>query len=89
MREGAIKMVPVIYTTYGIAMRHRPQVLAESGGLQPAGVGRTLTHPSRRLGECVRQWLETVLVRVHLRHRGMDSRTVGGHRTIAALPGSR
>ena len=83
-------MLPVIYTTYGIAMRHRPEVLAESGGLQPAGGGRMREHPSWRLGECVRQWLKTVLVRVHLRHRDVDSRTLGGDRTIAAvLPGSR
>lgn len=82
-------MVPVIYTTYGIAMRHRPEVLAASGGLQPVGVGRMLPRPSRRLGECVRQWLKTALVRVHLRHRDVDSRPMGGHRTIAALPGSR
>ena len=82
-------MVPVIYSTYGIAMRQRPEVLAESGGLQPAGVGWMLTRPSRRLGECVRQWLTSILVRVHLRHRDVEGRTVGDHRSIAALPGSR
>jgi hypothetical protein len=83
-------MVPVIYTTYGIAMRHRPETLAESGGLKPAGVGRTYPHPSRLRGERVRQWLETVLVRVGLWHRDVVSQAVGGHRTItAALPGSR
>ena len=82
-------MMPVIYTTYGIAMRHQPEVLAESGGLKPAGVGRTLSHPSRLRGEHVRQWLETVLIRVGLWHRDVDSQAVAGHRTItAALPGS-
>jgi hypothetical protein len=82
-------MVPIIYTTYGIAMRQRPEVLAASGGLQPAGVGRMLTRPSRRMGECVRRWLKSVLVRVGLRHRDVDSQAVGRHRTIAALPGRR
>jgi hypothetical protein len=81
-------MLPVIYTTYGIAMRHRPEVLAGSGGLKSAGVGRMFTSPSRRMGACVRQWLETILVRVRLRHRDMESRTVQSSRapTQGALP---
>jgi hypothetical protein len=33
-------MLPVIYTTYGTAMGHQPEVLGESGGLRPLGGGR-------------------------------------------------
>ena len=33
-------MVSVVYTTYGIAMGHRPEVLAKSGGLRAAGGGQ-------------------------------------------------
>jgi hypothetical protein len=28
-------MLPAIYSTYGVAMGHRPEVLGESGGLRP------------------------------------------------------
>ena len=42
-------MMPVIYTTYGMAMRHHPEVLAASGGLrQPEpkdGTGLPLNWP--------------------------------------------
>jgi hypothetical protein len=66
-------MVPVIYTTYGIAMRHQPEVLAESGGLRSAGVGeiRDRTTKPARANTC--QWLEVVLRRLGLRHREVDS----------------
>jgi len=47
-------MVPVIYTTYGIAMRHQPEVLAESGGLRSAGDGGMRDHTPNRPGQaCV------------------------------------
>jgi len=66
--------MPVIYTTYGIAMRHQPEVLAESGGVRSAGEGGTRDHPPRpaRANRC--QWLEFVLLRLGLRLREVDSR---------------
>ena len=33
-------MVPIIYTTYGVAMGHRPETLAAAGALRPAGPRR-------------------------------------------------
>ena len=43
--------MPVIYTTYGIAMRHQPEVLAESGGVRSAGEGGTRDHPPAGQGK--------------------------------------
>ena len=67
-------MVPVIYTTYGFAMGHRPEALAESGGLRPAGVGGVRERPAA-IGVSRGWWLlETLLVRVGLRQRDVASR---------------
>ena len=66
-------MVPVIYTTYGIAMRQQPEVLAESGGLRSAGVGGMRDHTTRLARANTCQWLEVVLLRLGLRHREVDS----------------
>jgi len=67
-------MVPVIYTTYGIAMRHQPEVLAESGGLRSAEDGgmRDRTTPPARTSS--RRWLEVVLLRLGLRRQEVNSR---------------
>jgi hypothetical protein len=83
-------MLPIIYTTYGIAMRHRPEELAASGGLRLAGTERR-REPTARLGEArLRCWIETVLVCIHLRQQAVDSPTAGAARMAAAvLPASR
>jgi hypothetical protein len=67
-------MVSVIYTTYGVAMGHRPEALAESGGVRPAGVGGVRERPA--VIAVSRGWwlLETLLVRVGLRQRDVVSR---------------
>ena len=40
-------MGPIIYTTYGIAMGQRPETLANSGGLRPAGAEPMRERPVR------------------------------------------
>jgi hypothetical protein len=67
-------MVPVIYTTYGIAMGHRPETLAESGGLRPTGAGRAHERPAR-ITVARARWFKTMLDRVGLRHRDVTGRT--------------
>jgi hypothetical protein len=78
-------MVPVIYTTYGMAMGHRPEALAASGGLRPAAGPRMPAHAGRLRGARVRHWLGIVWVRVRLRHRDADIRTAGAHGMRAAV----
>ena len=68
-------MVPVIYTTYGIAMGHRPETLAESGGLRLAGADNSHERPARVAGSRARWWLETLLVRAGVRHGDVVGRT--------------
>ena len=83
-------MVPVIYTTYGIAMGHRPEVLAASGGLQPVGVNGMREQKAQMRRARVRCWLETVMVRMRLRHQDADSRTAGTEgMSVAVLPSTR
>jgi hypothetical protein len=67
-------MGPVIYTTYGIAMGHRSETLAESGGLRPAGAGRGRERTAQVATSRGRSWLDTLLVWVRLRHRDVDGR---------------
>jgi hypothetical protein len=62
-------MMPVIYTTYGVAMGHRPETLAASGGLRPAGARRTRERPALVAISRAPCWLEGLLVRIGLRHR--------------------
>jgi hypothetical protein len=83
-------MVPVIYTTYGTAMGHHPEVLAASGGLQPAGVERRPS-PSARIGVTgVCRWLCTLFARMLPRNRDLFGRTADADAISAsALPGSR
>jgi hypothetical protein len=83
-------MGPIIYTTYGLAMRHRPEALAASGGVRPAGAERRRQRPASVGVARARRWLGTVFARVRLRHREADSRTaVAEGMTAAALPTSR
>jgi hypothetical protein len=83
-------MVPVIYSTYGMAMGHRSEALAASGGLQPAGVGRMPGQTARRRGVCVQCWLETMLIFLRLRPQDADIRTAGAHGMRAtALPSTQ
>jgi hypothetical protein len=62
-------MMPVIYTTYGVAMGHRPETLAASGGLRRAGARRTHERPAPVAISRAQWWLESLLLRVCLRHR--------------------
>ena len=70
-------MVPVIYTTYGMAMGHRPEALAASGGLRPAGAEGWREPPAQIGPAQVCRWIGTVVARVRLRQQDADSRTVG------------
>jgi hypothetical protein len=83
-------MVPVIYTTYGMAMGHRPEALAASGGVRPARAKRR-PKPSARIGVTrVCRWLCAVFARIHRRHRDVHSRTADADAISAsALPSSR
>ena len=67
-------MGPVIYTTYGTAMGHRPETLAESGGLRPAGAERARGRTTQVVVTRAWSWLGAILVRVRLRHRDVDGR---------------
>jgi hypothetical protein len=67
-------MGPVIYTTYGIAMGHRSETLAESGGLRPAGARRGRERTTQVATSRGRSWLDTLLVWVRLRQRDVDGR---------------
>ena len=86
---GANDMLPAIYTTYGAAMGHRPEVLAESGGLRPAGAERTHEPAAWVRGARVRGWLNTILVRVRPWHQTVEGQVTGDEATISlALPSS-
>ena len=67
-------MLPAIYSTYGVAMGHRPEVLGESGGLRPAEAGRANEHPAQVAVSRARWWLETLLIRVGMQHRDVAGR---------------
>jgi hypothetical protein len=67
-------MGPIISTTYSIAMGHRPETLAESGGLRPADAGRAREPMAQVVVSRVWSWLETMLIRVRLQHLGIDVR---------------
>jgi hypothetical protein len=83
-------MVPVIYTTYGMAMGHRPEVLAASGGVRLTEAERR-PKPSARIGVArVCRWLCTVFARMRLRHRNVYSRAADADAISASvLPSSR
>jgi hypothetical protein len=56
-------MGPIVYTTYGIAMRHGPETLAESGGLRPAGGARMRVRTAPGASVRARSWLAAMVVR--------------------------
>jgi hypothetical protein len=75
-------MMPVIYTTYGVAMGHRPETLAASGGLRPAGgAGSAEAYPAPVLVSRAWWWLKTLVVRVGGRHRNAAGRTEDSEET--------
>ena len=83
-------MLPVIYTTYGIAMGHRPEVLEASGGLRAAGAEGWRKPPAQICLTRVCRWIGTVFVRVRLRQQDVDRRTAATEGVSAlALPSSR
>ncbi len=83
-------MGPIVYTTYGIAMGHRTEDLANSGGLRPAGAEPMRERPARVGVARTLQWLGAALVRVYMRLKGADGRMVATKEVLtAAHPGSR
>ena len=83
-------MVPVIYTTYGMAMGHRPEVLAASGGVRLAGAERRRESAARIGGARVYRWLCTVFAWMRLRHRDVYSRAADADAISASvLPSGR
>jgi hypothetical protein len=83
-------MVPIIHTTDGIAMGHRPEVLGASGGLWTDGNERMRERTARPRVACGQYWLKMLLVRVRLGHPAADNPTVeaAGMR-VAALSSAR
>jgi hypothetical protein len=78
-------MVPIIYTTYGMAMRHHPEVLATSGGLRPASAGRAPKHRPGVGMRSARRWLGAVIDRVRLRQQDTKNAAAGAHGMRAAV----
>ena len=66
--------MPVIYTTYGMAMRHHPEVLAASGGLRSIAAERLRARPIRVRVARAYRWFSTLFARVRLRPRTADGR---------------
>jgi hypothetical protein len=66
-------MLPTIYTTYGVAMGHPPETLANSGGLQPTGAEPRRTRAADIGLARVRGWLDDAVGRVCLWHRDKDA----------------
>lgn len=79
-------MAPVIYTTYGIAMGYRPEMLAKSGGVRPAGARQALERTDRVANSRWRSWLGTMLIRVRMRRPSLEVRP-GETRETKWLPG--
>ena len=83
-------MRPILYTTYGVAMRHRPEALANCGGLRPAGAEPMRNRPARVGVARALRWLGAARVRVALRHKDAAGRMVDTRETMtAALPSRR
>jgi hypothetical protein len=71
-------MLPTIYTTYGMAMGHQPETLANSGGLRPTGAEPRRTRTADIGLARVRGWLDDAVRRVCPRHRDKDARLAHG-----------
>lgn len=83
-------MMPVIYTTYGMAMRHHPEVLASSGGLGSAGAERLRARPIRVGVARAYCWFSTLLALVRSRPWNAGGGMVRGERLpVAALPSNQ
>jgi hypothetical protein len=83
-------MMPVIYTTYGMAMRHHPEVLAASGGLGSAGAERIRECPTRVHVARAYCWFSTLFALVRLRPWNAGRRMARAERLrIAALPSNQ
>ena len=70
-------MGPIIYTTYGVAMGHRPEVLAATGGLAPAEAGRPRARTAWQGLTRVGCWLTHLLAPGHRRRQDAGSPTGG------------
>jgi hypothetical protein len=80
-------MMPVIYTTYGMAMRHHPEVLAASGGLASAGPERRRSRPIPIRMARVCCWFSPLFALVRLRRWNAGGRMARAERLrVAALP---
>ena len=67
----------IIYTTFATAMRHRPEDLAASAGLQPLEARRPRTRRVRTDWIRARCWLGSVLARAWPRRRELQESTQG------------
>ena len=74
-------MLPTIYTTYGVAMGHSPETLANSGGLRPTGAEPMRTRPAHVGRARVRAWLDGAVGRVCRWQRDRDAWAAHGRST--------
>ena len=80
-------MRSTIYTTYGMAMGHRPEALAASGGLRP--ITREPLSIPQGLAR-VRRSLRAVIARVRQRRSNADATPkVAEVMTVTAIPGDQ
>lgn len=77
----------IIYTTYATAMRHRPENLAASGGLQPAGFREPRERRARSGLARARCWLGVVLAWARPLRERNDRRAGAGEPRAATLSG--
>jgi hypothetical protein len=70
-------MLPTVYTTYGIAMGHRPETLAASGGLRSARAEQLSARPGRVGVAQACRWLGIFVAQMRLRHRDAGSQSAG------------
>jgi hypothetical protein len=78
-------MERIIYTTYATAMRHRPEDLAVSGGLQPLGPRRPRAGRARIGLSRARCWLGIVAARVRARPHATAGRLDGAEAMAPAI----
>jgi hypothetical protein len=71
-------MFPIVYTTYGLAMGHPAETLANSGGLRPAGAEPVRTRPAHVGRALAPAWLHGAVGLVCRWPRDRDARTAHG-----------
>lgn len=76
----------IIYTTFATAMRHRPEDLAASGGLQTLGSSRPRERRARAGLVAVRRWLSVALAWEWPRRQRND-RSSSSSRRVAETTG--